>query len=146
MSTAAAVGPSDDLQVVAVGVVPVDAAPAVVVVDAAGLFVRRVGPKRQPPRLNVLEDPIELHFADEEGVVLDCEVLVGEDVGQGDAVVELDIQKGPNLTGAGRPSTSASWVADARGSRAWTMVWFSSMDIVLLHAGSPAEPRLACGD
>ena len=26
---------------------------------------------RQPPRLNALEDPIELFFADEEGIVLD---------------------------------------------------------------------------
>jgi hypothetical protein len=64
----------------AVGVVPLDAAPAIVVVDAARLFVRRVGPVRQPPRLNALEDPIELFFADEEGIVLDREVLVGEDV------------------------------------------------------------------
>ena len=42
-------------------------------------------------------------------------------------------QNGPNLTGAGRPSISARSVADARGSRAWTMVWFSSIVIVWLH-------------
>jgi hypothetical protein len=82
LSTAAAVGPRDDLQNVAVGVVPVDAAPAIVVVDAARLLVRRVRPVRQPPRLDALEDAVELFFADEEGVVLDREVLVGEDVGQ----------------------------------------------------------------
>lgn len=94
-STAAAVGPRDDLQEVAVGVVPVDAPPSVVVVDATCLLVRRVRPVRQPARVNAPEDPIELFFADEEGVVLDGEVLVGDDVGQGHMVVELDIPERP---------------------------------------------------
>jgi hypothetical protein len=73
LSTAAAVGSGDDLQVVAVRVVPVDTAASIVVVDAARLLVRRVGPIGLPPHLNALEDPIELLFADEEGVVLDRE-------------------------------------------------------------------------
>lgn len=55
-------------KVVAVGVVPVDAAPTVVVVDAPRLTVRRIGPVRQPPRLNALEDPKALEGLSFEGV------------------------------------------------------------------------------
>ena len=45
---------------------------------------------RHAPRLNALDDPIEFIFADEEGIVLDHEVLVGDE-GQRHMVVEFDI-------------------------------------------------------
>src|SRR5205814_1269202 len=90
---ATAIGSRDDLEVVAVWIVPVEPASAVVAVDAARLLMRRVSPVRQPTCLDALEDMVELVLAHEEGVVLDRQMLVGADIGQRDVVVELDVPK-----------------------------------------------------
>jgi len=76
---------------VAVWIVPVDAATAIVVVDAARSLVRRVGPVRQSTGLDALEDLVKLVLAHEKGVVLDRQMLIGADIGQRDVVVELDV-------------------------------------------------------
>jgi len=53
-----------------VGVLPVDAAPAVVGVDLPGAVLERIGPVLEPSLLDPAEDPVELLFADQERVVL----------------------------------------------------------------------------
>src|SRR5688500_18540948 len=79
-SAPASVGPGDDLQEVAAGVLPVDAATPVVVVDLAGPAAARVGPVGQLPFPDAPEDLVELVLADQESVVLGVHraAVVGE--------------------------------------------------------------------
>src|SRR3954469_10623809 len=63
-----AVRHGDDLEPVAVGVVPVDATAAVVVVDLAGLAVEGIRPVVESALPDAAEDLVELLVADQEGV------------------------------------------------------------------------------
>jgi hypothetical protein len=97
---ATAVGAGDDLQVVAVGVAPVDPAAAVVMVDLAGLVVARVGPVRQSARADAAEDGVEFGFADEERVVLPVHLAAHAHEVEGDPVVDLDPEERPERNGS----------------------------------------------
>ena len=91
----AAVGPREDLEAVAVGVVPVDAAAAVPVVDLAGLSMARVGPVGQAACADAAEDVVELGLAHQEGQVLPWDVALDLHVVEGDAVVHFHALEGP---------------------------------------------------
>ena len=67
---AAAVGPCEHLEQVPVGILEVDAAAAVVMVDLARPPSSRIGPVREPALSDAAEDGVELVLADEERVVL----------------------------------------------------------------------------
>src|SRR5690606_22852489 len=87
---AAAVRPRDDLEVVAVRIVPVDASSAVVAVDLAGSLVHRICPVVEPVLAYPREDRVEVGFFDEKGVVLDRHGLVRILKVERDAVRERD--------------------------------------------------------
>src|SRR5512134_635931 len=69
-STAGAVRPRDDLEVVSVRIAPVQAATAVVAVDLAGLSMIRIGPVGKATIDDARVDRVEVGFAHEERVVL----------------------------------------------------------------------------
>src|SRR5690606_40825247 len=60
----ASIRSSDDLEIVAARVVPVDAAPAFVVIDLEAPFMHRVGPVVESSLADAGEDPVELGLAD----------------------------------------------------------------------------------
>src|SRR6185437_13132059 len=72
----AAIRACDDLEIVAVGIVPIQAAAPVIVVDLRRSAVHGISPIVQPARANALENGIELRFPDEEGVMLDRDGLL----------------------------------------------------------------------
>jgi sirohydrochlorin cobaltochelatase len=78
-ASVAAVGDGDDLEQVAVGILPVDPSAAVVGVDLAGPPSPGVRPVREPAPPDPPEDRIEVGLVDEERVVLrdDGAVIVG---------------------------------------------------------------------
>ena len=69
-------GAGDDLQQEAVGVVEVDAAADVPVVDAVRFAARRVGPARQARFTDAADDLVELGFAHQERVVLRFDLCI----------------------------------------------------------------------
>src|SRR6516162_7404606 len=94
-SAAAAVGPGDDLQQVAVGIVEVQAAAAVTVADLPPPGLARIRPVRQILLADAAERGVELLLAHEERVMLGRYLLVGLGEVQRDAVVRLDHQEVP---------------------------------------------------
>src|SRR5581483_11675614 len=100
--TAAAIGAGDELEHVAVGVLEVDAAAAVVVVDHAGLTPAWVGPERQVLRADPAEGGVELFLLHQEGVVLGRYLAAGLGKVQGYAVVGLDDEEVPEAGGRGQ--------------------------------------------
>src|SRR5437867_3019598 len=89
-TAATAIGAGEDLQPVAIRIIPIDAAAAVAVVDLTRPALAGIGPVGQPALADAAEDLIELVLAHEEGVVHHREVaLVAYEV-ERDAVVELD--------------------------------------------------------
>src|SRR5688572_1255841 len=60
-----AVGARDDFQQMPVGILEIDAAPAPVAIDLAGLRSRRIGPKGKPARLDAPERGVEFPLAHE---------------------------------------------------------------------------------
>jgi hypothetical protein len=91
----------EDLEEVPVGVLEVDAAPAVAGVDLAGIVPVGIGPVGEPPLLDAPEDLVELALADEEGVVLGGDVAVTVDEVEGDVVVDLHPEEGAEGLGLG---------------------------------------------
>ncbi len=73
-----------------VGVEPIDASTAVVVVDFAFLGAGRISPVGQSLRADAPEDVVELCFGDEERVVLLGDVIVRRVVVERDAVGQPD--------------------------------------------------------
>src|SRR5207245_7405353 len=96
---AAAVRAGDDLQPVTVGVVEVQAAAAVVVVDRPGPALAGIRPIRQPPVPDAAEDGVELVLTHEERVVLGDDLSAGLCEVQRDGVVGLDHEKMPEPGG-----------------------------------------------
>ena len=92
-SAAAAIRPGDDLEPVPVRVVPIDAAPAIGVVDPARLLLAGIGPVRQAALADAPEDSVELVLADEKRVVLHFDVARRLNEIEGDGIVELDAEK-----------------------------------------------------
>src|SRR5262245_53471006 len=90
-SSTSAVRPRDDLEIVAVEVVPVQAAAAVVTIDLECLLMPRVGPIRQAALTDAREDRVELLLAHQEGIVLDRHRLVAVLEIERHAVVERDL-------------------------------------------------------
>ena len=82
----AAVGAGDDLEQVSVGIVEVDAAAAVFVVDLARLLLVRIGPMGEAPFGDPAEDRVEIVFAHQERVVLGPDVVTGVDERECDLV------------------------------------------------------------
>ena len=81
----------DDLEQVPVGIVEVDAAAAEVMVDAAGLLLRRIGPDLARALADARERAVELFLADEEREVLQRDRLgLGRQVVDRDVVREVD--------------------------------------------------------
>ena len=97
-SAAGAVRPGDDLQVVTGGILEVDAAAAVVVVDLARTASPRVGPVLHAALADPAVDGVELVFGHQECVVLRTDVLAVGHLGvvEAGAVVEFTARKGPN--------------------------------------------------
>src|SRR3990170_5121924 len=89
----AAVRPGDDLEQVPARVLEVHAAPAEVGVDLALLLPARVGPVGEAARLDAAEDLVELGLADEKGVVLRLELLVGAQDRQRHPVRGVDVEE-----------------------------------------------------
>src|SRR5713101_7038983 len=96
---AAAIRAGDDLQPVTVGVVEVQAAAAVVVVDRPGPAFAGIRPVRQPPVPDAAEGGVELVLAHEERVVLGDDLSAGLGEVQRDGVVGLDHEKMPEPGG-----------------------------------------------
>ena len=92
-SAPAAVRHREDLQDVPVGVVPVEPATAVLVVDLAGLPVERVGPVRQAALLDAAVDGVELLLGDQERIVLRVRLALGVGDVEGDVVGDLDLEE-----------------------------------------------------
>src|SRR5215472_14562820 len=89
-SAAAAVGPGDDLQQMAVRVLEVQSAAAVPVVDHPRTGLARIGPVRKVLVADPVEGRIEFFVTDEEGVVLGRDLSGGLGEVQGDVVGGLD--------------------------------------------------------
>jgi hypothetical protein len=88
LSGATTVRARDDLEIVAVRVVPVQTAATIVVVDLERPLMHRIGPVGEPTRFDALENDIELRFAHEKRVVLYGEGLSGVLEIEGHAVIE----------------------------------------------------------
>ena len=99
---AAAVGAGEELEQVAVGVLEVDAAAAVPVVDHAALAPARVGPVRQVPLADPAEGGVEFLLPYQERVVLGVYLAAGLGEVQGDAVVGLDDEEVREAGGRGQ--------------------------------------------
>jgi hypothetical protein len=67
---AATVRPGNDLKEVTVGILEINAAPAIMMIDLARLRLPRVGPIGKLSFADPAEDLVELKFADQECVVL----------------------------------------------------------------------------
>src|SRR2546426_11204666 len=67
---AAAIGPRDDLEQMAIWIFEVDAASAVMVVNLACLGARRIGPILETPLSHPTKDLVELRFANQKGIML----------------------------------------------------------------------------
>src|SRR4051794_7019360 len=90
-SGARAVGAGEELEEVAVGVLEVDAPPAVLVVDLAQAAAHRIGPVVEVEVLDAAEALVELLLGHEEGVVLAGEVAGRVCVVEVHAVAEVDL-------------------------------------------------------
>src|SRR5690242_16633684 len=97
------VGPGEDFQVVAAGVLEVHPTAAVVVVDLAGPAAVRIRPVLHAALADAAVDGVELVLGDQERVMLRADVLVLAHlrVVETHAVVELDSQEGAEFLGAG---------------------------------------------
>src|SRR6185503_3573836 len=77
----------------AVGLLEVDAAPAIIAVDLASAMLGGVGPVFEAAAADARKDLIKIFFADKEGVVLNADVAILLIKIQRYAVVELDDEK-----------------------------------------------------
>src|SRR6516225_4391857 len=89
-SAAAAVGPGDHFEIVAVRIAKIDAASAIVVVDLAGPAAPWISPVVEAAILDATEDGVEVSLADQEGVVLRPNRALGVGKVQRDAIIQFD--------------------------------------------------------
>src|SRR5215813_6044780 len=87
---ATAVRPCDDFEQMTVGIFEVHPTPAVVVVDRAGALLTGIGPVLELSFAQTCEDPVEILFPEQEGIVLSGDLAVGVVEVERDAVGELD--------------------------------------------------------
>src|SRR6476646_4876311 len=90
VSGAGPVRAGDDFQPVSVGTLPVQTATVVLVIDLARLALVRVGPPLSLLVLETAPDCVEVVLANEEGVVLRCNLAAVLDEVECGAVVELE--------------------------------------------------------
>src|SRR5579862_9939416 len=102
----------DQLEQVAVGILEVDAAATVVVIDLARHFLMRVGPDRNGIGLDPSERGVEVILTHEEGVVLRCEVVGMVHVVERD-LADLHGHERPPL----RSGLDTEYVREKRGRR-----------------------------
>jgi hypothetical protein len=74
---AAAVGASNDLEEVAIGIFEVHASAPIVAVDFTLPGLARVGPVTEPAVSDASEDGLEIFLPDQEGVMLGGDLPVG---------------------------------------------------------------------
>src|SRR5215475_1955528 len=96
---AAPVGACENLQQVTVGVFEVHAATPVASVDLSGSGPARIGPVCAPLLADAAEDPVEVVFAYQEGVMLGGNLAFPLVEIERDAVVGLDDEEGPEAHG-----------------------------------------------
>src|ERR1700736_4290240 len=87
-SVAAPVRTRDDLEIVTIRIVPVQAAAAIIVIDLERPLMHWIGPVAKPARPNALENRLELPFAHEKRIVLYGDALSRVLEIEGRAIVE----------------------------------------------------------
>ncbi len=122
----------DQLEVMAGGVVEVDAAASVVRVDLARP-VPRAAPERQSFGLDALERVIEDVIRHEQRVVLPVEVDAWLGVVETDASPSVMLRNGPHPVGSGSPSRFVRNVAECCLSLAATAKWSSRVGKLPFH-------------
>lgn len=122
VESAAAVGAGQHFQQMAVGVVEVNAAAVVPVVDAAKLAMERVGPVGQPPRFDAFEDLFELRLGNLEGEMARGDLAVVS-IRSSEVSPTWTTVKWPSRRAGSRPRISVMNRAVSAPSWAWTMVW-----------------------
>ena len=133
--SAAAVRAGDDFEEVTVGVLEVDTASAVVVIDLARLLPPGIGPAGKISIPNPAENLVEFGFADQKGVMLRRDFAVSVHVIEIGSVLGDDDLKWPPALRAARFSISARNVAEALLSCADTIVWLKWIAMSLLPGG-----------
>src|SRR5207244_8728102 len=78
-----------------IGILEVDAAPIVPMVDLTGFRLVRIGPVRQMSLLDAPKDLVELRLADQEGIMLGLDVAAGVHEIQGQLIADRDESEGP---------------------------------------------------
>jgi hypothetical protein len=82
-----------------VGILEVAPAAAVAPVDLAAMRAAGVGPEVEAALADAIEDRVELRLADEEGIVLWCDLVVGRVEVERDVVVDADDVEGTETRG-----------------------------------------------
>jgi len=109
----------------AVGLLEVDAAPAIIAVDLASAMLGGVGPVFEAAAADARKDLIKIFFADKEGVVLNADVAILLIKIQRYAVSSSTTRNGPKGFAGGSPRISVRNPADFCLLRHQTMVWLS---------------------